>query len=248
MKKLIENPIKNFDRGYMNKPDRPIIYIRYKYLKYANNKRVCTYIGEAEKFSMLRQFRKEIRPGMRDNYDEVRILYAPKDKNARLYWEAYLVVKLLPMYQIDDKKLQKYIGIFNKRIMKLQGLIVEGTVEHTALKNKYKGSLFRGGKIPLGYKVVPVPNTKYISHRTKEITQVKIVEYDMDSPEYNMLMDIVLLYGRKNYEGYKKMSYRNLSDYIQKKYNKKLQENYIWKTRERELELNSKHWNRFYAS
>ena len=113
---LIKNPFKNFD-------DRPIIYIRYRYLKYANNKRVCTYIGEAEKFSMLRQFRKEIRPGMRDNYDEVRILYAPKDKNARLYWEAYLVVKLLPMYQIDDVKLQKYIGIVNKRIMKSSSLI-----------------------------------------------------------------------------------------------------------------------------
>ena len=77
--------------------------------------------------------------------------------------------------------------------------------------------------------------------------QIKIVEYDIDSPSYNMLMDIVLLYGKKNFESYKKMSYRNLSDYIQKKYDKKLQENYIWKTRERELELNSKHWNTFYG-
>ena len=240
MNKLIKNPFKNFD-------DRPIIYIRYRYLKYANNKRVCTYVGETEKFSLMRQFRKELSPGIRDNYDEVRILYAPTDKNIRKYWEAYLVIKLLPMYQITDSKLKPYISILNKKRMKDQGLIVEGTPEYTALRNKYKGVLFHGGKIPLGYKVISVPNTKSICPRTKEVKQIKIVEYDMDSPEYNMLMDIVLLYGKKNFESYKKMSYRNLSDYIQKKYDKKLQENYIWKTRERELELNSKHWNRFYA-
>ena len=240
MKKLLENPFKNFD-------DRPIIYIRYRYLKYANNKRVCTYVGETEKFSLMRQFRKELSPGIRDNYDEVRILYAPTDKNIRKYWEAYLVIKLLPMYQITDSKLKPYISILNKKRMKDQGLIVEGTPEYTALRNKYKGVLFHGGKIPLGYKVVPVPNTKSICPRTKEIKQIKIVEYDIDSPSYNMLMDIVLLYGKKNFESYKKMSYRNLSDYIQKKYDKKLQENYIWKTRERELELNSKHWNTFYG-
>ena len=79
--------------------------------------------------------------------------------------------------------------------MQDQGLIVEGTPEYTALRNKYKGVLFHGGKIPLGYKVVPVPNTKSICPRTKEIKQIKIVEYDIDSPSYNMLMDIVLLYG-----------------------------------------------------
>ena len=240
MKKLLENPFKNFD-------DRPIIYIRYRYLPYANYKRVCTYVGETEKFSLMRQFRKELSPGIRDNYDEVRILYAPTDKNIRKYWEAYLVIKLLPMYQITDSKLKPYISILNKRRMQDQGLIVEGTPEYTALRNKYKGVLFHGGKIPLGYKVVPVPNTKSICPRTKEIKQIKIVEYDIDSPSYNMLMDIVLLYAKKNFESYNKMSYRNLSDYIQKKYDKKLQENYIWKTRERELELNSKHWNTFYG-
>ena len=131
MKKLLENPFKNFD-------DRPIIYIRYRYLKYANNKRVCTYVGETEKFSLMRQFRKELSPGIRDNYDEVRILYAPTDKNIRKYWEAYLVIKLLPMYQITDSKLKPYISILNKRRMQDQGLIVEGTPEYTALRNKYK--------------------------------------------------------------------------------------------------------------
>ena len=108
MKKLLENPFKNFD-------DRPIIYIRYRYLPYANYKRVCTYVGETEKFSLMRQFRKELSPGIRDNYDEVRILYAPTDKNIRKYWEAYLVIKLLPMYQITDSKLKPYISILNKR-------------------------------------------------------------------------------------------------------------------------------------
>jgi len=233
MKKLIKNPFKSFG-------DKPVIYIRYK------NKK-CTYVGETDKFSGMRQFRKDLSPGITDNYDEVRILYAPRDKNVRKYWEAYLVVKLLPMYQLKENKLKPYVSILNKRRMKDQGLIVEGSPEYSDLRNKFKGILFHGGKIPLGYKVVPVPNTKSICPRTKEIKQIKIIEYDVDSPDYNMLMDIVLLYGKKNFESYKKMSYRNLRDYIQKKYNKKLQENYLWDVRRRELETNSKYWNKFYG-
>tara|TARA_Y100000782_G_C10131387_1_gene243073 strand:+ start:97 stop:855 length:759 start_codon:yes stop_codon:yes gene_type:complete len=252
MRKLIKNPFLLYD-------DRPIIYIRYKNLKENSNanfskfcknlnkKKVCTYIGETDKFSGMRQFRKYLSPGIKDDYDEIRILYAPTNKITRLYWEAYLVVKLLPIYQFKDSKLKTYVSILNKRIMKNQGLIVEGTEEYVDLRNKYKGLLFHGGKIPLGYKVVPVPNTKSICPRTKEIKQIKVIEYDMDSSDYNMLMDIVLLYGKKNFESYKKMSYKNLSDYIQKKYNKKLAKNYIWDVRERELNINSKHWNKFYA-
>jgi len=243
MRKLIKNPFLLYD-------DRPIIYIRYKNF---NKKKVCTYIGETDKFSGMRQFRKYLSPGIqgspgiKDDYDEIRILYAPTNKITRLYWEAYLVVKLLPIYQFKDSKLKTYVSILNKRIMKNQGLIVEGTEEYVDLRNKYKGLLFHGGKIPLGYKVVPVPNTKSICPRTKEIKQIKVIEYDMDSYKYNMLMDIMLLYGKKNFEGNKKMSFKKLSMYIEKKYNKKLAKNYIWDVRERELNINSNYWNKFYA-
>ena len=240
MKKLIKNPFKNFD-------DRPIIYIRYRYLKYANNKRVCTYVGETEKSSLMRQFRKELSPGIRDNYDEVRILYAPKDKAARQYWEAYLVIKLLPMYQLQESKLQNYISILNKRTFYLRGLLIEGSPEYNDLRNKYKGLLYHGGKIPLGYKITTVPNSKYVNVRTKEMRELKIIEYDTNSKEYEMIMDIMMLYGKKNFEGYRNMSIRNLSDYIQKKYDKKLPESHIHGIRERELRKNAKHWNSFYA-
>ena len=235
MKKLLDNPFSIYD-------DRPIIYIRYK-------KKICTYVGESEKFSLMRQFRKELSPGIKDGYDKIRILYAPTDKKVRQYWEAYLVVKLLPTYQIEESKLKPYVSILNRRIMKDQGFIVEGSPEYAALRNKYKENrgLYQGGNIPLGYKVVSVPNTKSICPRTKEIKQIKVVEYDMDSPDYNMLMDIVLLYGKKNFESYKNMSYINLSNYIQKKYNKKIATNHLWSIRKRELDVNSKHWNRFYG-
>lgn len=240
MKKLIKNPFKNFD-------DRPIIYIRYRYLKYANNKKVCTYIGETERFSLMRQFRKKLSPGIIDEYDEVRILYAPKDKKTRQFWEAYLIVKLSPVYQIEENKLKPYISILNKRRMKDQGLIIEGSSEYVELRRKYKGSIYHGGKIPLGYKITNVPNTKHINLRTQEIKDIKIKEYDIGSKDYEMIMDIILLYGKKNFEGYKNMSIRNLSDYIEKKYNKKLVDSHIHGIRERELKKNAKHWNSFYA-
>ena len=240
MKKLIKNPFKNFD-------DRPIIYIRYRYEKTHKDGKVCTYVGESEKFSLNRQFRKELSAGITDNYDEVRILYAPKDKLLRQYWEAYLVIKLLPVYQITDKKLKPYVGILNKRIFKNRGLIVEGTPEYTKMRAKYKASRYRGGPVPLGYKITTVPNTKYINVRTKEINELKIIEYDTDSKDYEMIMDIMMLYGKKNFEGYKNMSIRNLSDYIEKKYNKKLPESHIHGIRKKELKINSNHWNRFYA-
>jgi hypothetical protein len=60
-------------------------------------------------------------------------------------------------------------------------------------------------------------------------------------------MDIIMLYGKKNFKGYKNMSIRNLSDYIEKKYNKKLGQSLIHDIRKRELEKNAKHWNSFYA-
>ena len=73
------------------------------------------------------------------------------------------------------------------------------------------------------------------------------VSFHIDSKEYEMIMDIILLYGKKNFEGYKNMSIRNLSDYIEKKYNKKLVDSHIHGIRERELKKNAKHWNSFYA-
>jgi hypothetical protein len=240
MRKLIENLFKKFD-------DRPIIYIRYCYLKHANNKKVCSYVGESERFSLMRQFRKELSPGVTDNYDEIRILYAPKDKKIRQFWEAYLVVKLLPMYQIEESKLKPYISILNKRKMKDRGLIVEGSSEYVELRRKYKESIYHGGRIPLGYKITTVPNTKHINLRTQEIKDIKITEYDINSKEYEMIMDIIMLYGKKNFKGYKNMSIRSLSDYIEKKYNKKLADSHIHGIRKRELEKNAKHWNSFYA-
>ena len=237
MKKIIKNPFKFFD-------DRPIIYIRYTY---RFKKKICSYVGESEKFSLMRQFRKELSPGVTDNYDEVRILYAPKDKKIRQFWEAYLVVKLLPMYQLEENKLKPYISILNRRRIKDQGLMIEGSPEYVELRRKYKGSIYYGGKIPLGYKITNVPNTKHINLRTQEIKDIKITEYDIDSKEYEMIMDIIMLYGKKNFKGYKNMSIRNLSDYIEKKYNKKLGQSQIHDIRKRELEKNAKHWNSFYA-
>ena len=233
MKKLLDNPFLIYD-------DRPIIYIRYK-------KKICTYVGESEKFSLMRQFRKELSPGIKDGYDKIRILYAPIDKKVRQYWEAYLVVKLLPMYQIEESKLKPYVSILNRRIMKHQGLIVEGSSEYIELKNKFKGSIYHGGRIPLGYKITNVPNTKHINLRTQEIKNIKITEYDTNSKEYEMITDLIMLYKKKDFEGYKNMSIRNLSDYIEKKYNKKLPESHIHGIRQRELKKNAKHWNRFYG-
>ena len=128
-----------------------------------------------------------------------------------------------------------------------RGLIVEGSPEYVELRRKYKGSIYHGGKIPLGYKITNVPNTKHINLRTQEIKDIKITEYDIDSKEYEMIMDIIMLYGKKNFKGYKNMSIRNLSDYIEKKYNKKLGQSQIHDIRKRELEKNAKHWNSFYA-
>lgn len=237
MKKIFKNPFKYFE-------DKPIIYIRYCII---SGKKVCAYVGETERFSLLRQFRKELSPGIIDNYDEIRILYAPKDKLLRQYWEAYLVVKLLPMYQLEERKLKPYVGILNKRIFKHKGLLIEGTPEFKKMREKYKGLLYHGGKIPLGYKITTIPNTKYINVRTKEISELKIIEYDTDSKDYEIIMDIMMLYGKKNFEGYKNMSIRNLADYIEKKYNKKLPESHIHNIRQKELNINSNHWNKFYA-
>ena len=77
------------------------------------------------------------------------------------------------------------------------------------------------GRIPLGYKITNVPNTKHINLRTQEIKNIKITEYDTNSKEYEMITDLIMLYKKKDFEGYKNMSIRNLSDYIEKKYNKK---------------------------
>jgi len=236
MKKLIKNPLKSFD-------NKPIIYIRYKTI---NEKKVCTYVGET--INSERALRTYLSPGIKDNYEEIRILYAPQNKTIRLHWEAYLVIKLLPIYQIDEKKLLSYITTANKRKFTKQNIIVYPSPEwrnlRKDLREKYKGSLYLGGGRSLGCKIKSLPKTRYIDTRTGKMKEFKIVEYDIDSYEYNILMDIMSLYDKKNFEGHKKMTIRKLSNYIEKKYNKFFDAAQIHRIRERELEKNINHWNK----
>ena len=82
--------------------DFPIIYLRY-----LNNK--LMYIGETHSFLGARHVREDISAG---NFDIVKILKAPKDLKRRHYWEAYLIVKLKPLMnmQIDVYQYRYKIG------------------------------------------------------------------------------------------------------------------------------------------
>ena len=82
--------------------DFPIIYLRY-----LNNK--LMYIGETHSFLGARHVREDISAG---NFDIVKILKATKDLKRRHYWEAYLIVKLKPLMnmQIDVYEYRYKIG------------------------------------------------------------------------------------------------------------------------------------------
>ena len=239
MKKLIKNPFKSFD-------NKPIIYIRYRTI---NGKKVCTYVGET--INNERALRTYLSPGIKDDYDEIRILYAPQNKRIRLYWEAYFIIKLLPMYQIEERKIKSYATILNSRKFAKQNIIVKRSPEwrnlRKNLRKKYKGLLYLGGGRSLGCKIKSLPKTRYMDTLTGKMKEFKIIEYDMYSYEYNVLMDIMLLYGKKNFEGHKKMTVRKLSNYIKKKYNKEICTAQIHRIRERELKKNLNHWNKLYA-
>ena len=73
----------------------PVIYLRY-----LNGKLV--YIGESFSFIKARHAREDtIRESIGD-FDVVKILRAPKNKQRRKYWEAWLICKLKPINQRSE--------------------------------------------------------------------------------------------------------------------------------------------------
>jgi len=83
------------------KEDFPIIYLRYL-------KGDLQYIGESNSLFSGRDCREDHRVG---DYDTIKILKAPKSLKRRLYWEAWLILKLKPVMQA---KTQVYLTRFNQ--------------------------------------------------------------------------------------------------------------------------------------
>jgi hypothetical protein len=77
--------------------DFPVIYLRY-----LNNQII--YIGESFSFLKSRHLRDDYQAG---DFDTVKVLKAPRDKDRRRYWEAWLVCKLKPIKQRQE--LYQYI-------------------------------------------------------------------------------------------------------------------------------------------
>lgn len=73
--------------------DFPTIYLRY-----LNG--MLMYIGESSSFIKARHVREDNLIG---DFDIVKVLKAPKNLDRRRYWEAYLILKLKPSYQINLK-------------------------------------------------------------------------------------------------------------------------------------------------
>jgi hypothetical protein len=76
--------------------DFPVIYLRYL-------KGDLMYIGESYSFLKARHVRDSAEAG---DFDIVKILKAPKKLELRHYWEAYLVLKLKPLMQLNSKMYQ----------------------------------------------------------------------------------------------------------------------------------------------
>ncbi len=83
--------------------DFPVIYLRY-----LNGK--LMYVGESSSFIKARHAREDNSIG---DFDIVKVLKAPKKLDRRRYWEAYLIVKLLPLYQLGIKNYQNLYDRFN---------------------------------------------------------------------------------------------------------------------------------------
>ena len=75
------------------KKDYPVIYLRY-----LNNR--LMYVGESCSFLKSRHLRTDKSVG---DFDIVKTLKAPKNLKRRHYWEAYLILKLKPLYQLNNK-------------------------------------------------------------------------------------------------------------------------------------------------
>ena len=75
------------------KKDYPVIYLRY-----LNNR--LMYVGESYSFLKSRHLRIDKSVG---DFDIVKTLKAPKNLKRRHYWEAYLILKLKPLYQLNNK-------------------------------------------------------------------------------------------------------------------------------------------------
>lgn len=72
--------------------DFPVIYLRYL-------KGKLVYIGESLSFIRARHAREDTMKEWVGDFDVVKILRAPKNKQRRKYWEAWLICKLNPMNQ-----------------------------------------------------------------------------------------------------------------------------------------------------
>jgi|1048.fasta_scaffold05012_7 hypothetical protein len=77
--------------------DFPVIYLRYL-------GKQLIYVGESSSFLKSRHLREDIQAG---DFDTVKILKAPRNKDRRRYWEAWLVCKLKPIKQRQE--LYQYI-------------------------------------------------------------------------------------------------------------------------------------------
>jgi len=80
--------------------DFPVIYLRYL-------KGKLVYIGESSSFIRARHARENTPKEWVGDFDVVKILRAPKNKQRRKYWEAWLICKLNPMNQ--KPKLYKHL-------------------------------------------------------------------------------------------------------------------------------------------
>jgi hypothetical protein len=109
--------------------DFPVIYLRYL------NKRLI-YVGESSSFLKSRHIREDIQAG---DFDVVKILKAPKNRDRRRYWEAWLVCKLKPIKQRQE--LYKYLvdKRNGRRVKKIKNLnmLVESTKTLTNKELKY---------------------------------------------------------------------------------------------------------------
>jgi hypothetical protein len=232
MKKIIKNFLKNFKQ-------KPVIYIRFK-----NNK--ITYIGETHDIFGLRAFRfKNVgdMPLIKDDFDEIRILYSSKNYERRLYWEAVLILKYKPIYQTNIKI---YEGRIRNFINKKNNIPLHRDLEDYRKKNK----TFQGGKMPLGYKIVNVGKQSI----ENEIKDIQKLEFDYNSQNFKILCDImscaftmnkVRNKNKNKKRGREKkttLSYRELQACLYKKYNRLLHYSHLHRIIERELKENKDYW------